>query len=151
MLAAVNTEGSSPYLRDLLTAAEEEARRRGDGLLTPEHLVLAVTRPARWPAELLGAFDLDPLDWRDGVNTVLGWQEGAAAEREVRPAGRLAESPADKRFEGVMAVASSVDAIVALSAQRPRATARSPGPPMSWWRCSSRATAWRRPPVAGSV
>ena len=119
--------GSSPYLSDLLAAAEEEARRRGDGVLTPEHLVLALTRPARWPAELLGGFDL-PLDWRDGVNTLLGWQEGAAAEREGRPAGRLAESPADKRFEGIMAVASSVDAIVALTAQEVARNGEDAGP-----------------------
>ena len=98
----MDTERLSPYVRELLTAAEEEARRRGDRRLAPEHLVLALTRPALWPAGVLGGFDLDPLDWRDAVNTVLGWQEGAAAEREGRPAGRMAESPA-------------VDAIVALA------------------------------------
>ncbi|MGQ0521284.1 MAG: Clp protease N-terminal domain-containing protein [Actinomycetota bacterium] len=124
----METVGSGPYLRELLVAAEEEARRRGDGSLTPEHLVLALTRPERWPAELLSSFDLDPLDWRDGVNTVLGWHEGAAAEREGRPAGRLAESPADKRFEGIMAVASSVDVIVELTAEEAERNAEESGP-----------------------
>ena len=124
----MDTERLSPYLRALLTAAEEEARRRGDGRLSPEHLVLALTRPAEWPSALLGAFDLDPLDWRDGMNTVLGWQEGAAAEREGRPAGRLAESPADKRFDGVMAVSSAVDAILALTAEEAERNGDVPGP-----------------------
>ena len=62
------------------------------------------------------------------MNTVLGWQEGAAAEREGRPAGRLAESPADKRYEGVMAVASSVDAIVALTAEEAARNGEDAGP-----------------------
>lgn len=67
--------------------------------MTPNHLALALLRSG--PAgRLLAALGVDSLAWRDQINTVLGWQEGRLAELEGRPAGRVADSPAELRFEG---------------------------------------------------
>ena len=85
------------WLADVLRSAEEEARRRGDRRLTPDHLALVLARPDGPADALLAALAVDPLAWRDQIITVLGWDEGRSAEREGRPAGRLAASPTELR------------------------------------------------------
>lgn len=57
---------------------------------------------------------MNPVDWRDEIVTVLGWSEGASTERSGRPAGSMADSPAERRFEGAMAVDATVAHIVEL-------------------------------------
>lgn len=103
------------WLRSFLADAEEEARRRGDRRVAPDHLALVFTRRAIVGDELLQQLGVDPLDWRDQITTVLGWREGALAERESRPAGRVADSATELRFAGTIEVDDGVRHIVELA------------------------------------
>jgi hypothetical protein len=89
-------------LAAFLLDAGEGARRRGDRRLGADHLALALARPHAAAAPLLAKLGVGPLDWRDQITTVLGWAEGAKAEREGRPAGGMADSLADLRFSGAL-------------------------------------------------
>lgn len=74
--------GDEPsWLAIFLRAAIEEARGRGDRLVSPDHFALALARPHGVADALIADLGIDPLVWRDEINTLLGWREGASAER----------------------------------------------------------------------
>ncbi|MGI8535302.1 MAG: Clp protease N-terminal domain-containing protein [Mycobacteriales bacterium] len=96
---------------------EEQARRRGDQRLSPDHLALALARPDGPADAVLMTLEIDPLAWRDQITTVLGWNEGRSAEREGRTPGGLAASPAARRFTGPLALSRACAHVVALAQQ----------------------------------
>jgi cyanophycinase len=106
----------APWVARLLSAAERHARRRGDRVLTGDHLALCLARPDATVEPLLRRAGVDPLEWRDEIVTVLGWREGAAAAHAGRPAGSMADSPADRRFDGAMETGSEVEVVLQLAA-----------------------------------
>lgn len=96
--------------------------------MTPNHLALALLRPGAGAEKLLGESGVDPLAWRDHINTVLGWQEGGLAEREGRPAGRVADSPAELRFDGDLDLDLAAAHVLDLAAAEASDNAASVGP-----------------------
>ncbi len=101
----------------VLRSAEEQARRRGDQRLSPDHLALALARPDGPADAVLVTLGIDPLAWRDQITTVLAWNEGRSAEREGRTPGGLAASPAAKRFTGPLTLSRACAHVVALAQQ----------------------------------
>lgn len=120
--------GDRAWLATFLQGAEEQARRRGDRSLEAEHLALALARPDAAADPLLVALAVDPLDWRDHIITVLGWREGASAQRDGRPAGRGADSPAELRFSGELDVGPVVRHILELADEEATANNTGVGP-----------------------
>lgn len=111
-----------------LLDAGEEARRRGDRRLGADHLALALARPHAAAAPLLAKLGVGPLDWRDQITTVLGWAEGAKAEREGRPAGGMADSLADLRFSGALEEEAAVSHLLELAKREATANDSEVGP-----------------------
>ncbi len=105
------------WLAGVLRSAEEEARRRGDRRLTPDHLALVLARPEGPADALLVALAVDPLAWRDQITTVLGGNDGRTAEREGRPAAGMAASPAELRFTGPLVLSLAGAHVVNLTRQ----------------------------------
>lgn len=124
----IGTEQESTWLSAFHKEAEEEARRRGDASLEAEHLALALARPGGAADALLGALGVDPLDWRDGIVEVLGWREGASAQRDGRPAGRIADSLPERRFSGTLEVTLVVLHILELAEEEATANHTTVGP-----------------------
>lgn len=85
--------------------------------MTPDHIGLALTRSPSPAHGVLAAVGVDPVDWRDEIVKVLGWREGANAERSGRPAGSLSDSLAERRFEGAVVIDGAAAHIVELSEQ----------------------------------
>jgi hypothetical protein len=115
------------WLGTVLEAAEEEARRRGDRVVEPDHVGLALTR-AEVARELLAGVGIDPLDWRDQIVRVLGWREGALAEREGRPAGNGADGPAELRVSGPVDLDPGVPHVLQLARDEAAASGGAVGP-----------------------
>lgn len=78
--------------------------------------------------DLLSAVGVDPVDWRDEIVTVLAWREGATAARENRPAGFMADSPAERRYAGPIAADTDVHHILGLAAEEAVANGQETGP-----------------------
>ncbi len=113
----MDVDGPGSWLAGVLRSAEEQARRRGDQRLSPDHLALALARPDGPADAVLMTLGIDPLGWRDQITTVLGWNEGRSAEREGRTPGGLAASPAALRFTGPLALSRAGAHVVALARQ----------------------------------
>lgn len=89
---------------------------------------MALARPKGAAYSLLRALEVDALDWRDHILTVLGWREGADAEREGRPAGRTADSLADLRFSGALEIEPVLLHVVELATKEAAANHTNVGP-----------------------
>lgn len=84
----------------------------------------------RWEGQvhdLLTAVGVDPVDWRDEIVTVLAWREGATAAREGRPAGSMADSLAERRYGGAIAVDADVHHIFDLASDEAVANGQEAG------------------------
>lgn len=87
------------WLAGLVAIAEEEARERGEAIVSAHHLALALTRDPEAQA-LLDALGLSSRRWRDHINFILGVRAGSQAAREQRQRLGHQCSPAEVYHDG---------------------------------------------------
>ena len=88
----------------VLADAEEEARERGDNVVQPVHLALAILRRPSPLWDLLRSLGVEPRRWRDYINQIIGMNIGERG-MQLRDADfGVAMGPAELRYVGPLHV-----------------------------------------------